>query len=370
MISFWSVLSATLWFVVVYLLLSILRDHTNFLMNHGTTAWSIAVVLTIARLLLPLDSEYMFVLRSYHLLPVVRRILDYQPVAGFSVSLLLKGLWLVGALCGLGFVAYPFVRDVLRFWDVEAVPLTPEIQAAAQRQGIKPGMICVTPILDGAKAFGLLHPTIYLPIRQYTEAEWAGIIKHEMCHIIGRDTWMKLGFLLFRCVFWWNPLVYLAEKSVNDILELRCDKATLNGMSDAERIAYMELVLLEAERTHEDPKPLVGASPFISPERKKLLLLRANEALNGPTRWDKTGVAVLLLSIILFAVSYTFILQPAEVPTQSNEDDPMFMTTSGTTYLKINSSGKYEMWIDGELKGIIPADALDDGLFQNLEVLP
>lgn len=81
MISFWSVLSATLWFALAFLLLGALRGHTNFLMRHGTMAWSMAVVMTLVRLLFPLDSKYMFVIRSYKLLPVLRRALDYQPVA-------------------------------------------------------------------------------------------------------------------------------------------------------------------------------------------------------------------------------------------------------------------------------------------------
>lgn len=78
MISIWSLFSSTLWFLLAFLLLFLLRDHTDFLMRHGTTAWSMAVVLTIVRLLLPLDSKRMIVLRSYRLLPKLRRVLNYD----------------------------------------------------------------------------------------------------------------------------------------------------------------------------------------------------------------------------------------------------------------------------------------------------
>lgn len=334
MISFWSVLSATLWFVVVYLFLLILRGHTNFLMRHGTAAWSIAVILTIVRLLLPLDSERMFVVRSYHLLPVVRRALDYQPVTGISVSLLLKGLWLAGTLCEIGLVVYGIIRDSLRLRDIPAVPLTPQVRAAAQRRNISKGMICMTPTVETAAARGLLHPTIFLPVRDFDETDLDCMLKHEMHHIAGHDSWLNLGFLLFRCVFWWNPLVHLAHKSVEEILELRCDAAVLNGMSRNERIVYIEVMQREGARACKERRPFFCVSHFVSQERANTLLLRANEALEGPNRMDKTAVAALVLSIVLFAVSYVFILQPAELPSQPQEDDPMFLTTSGTTYLK------------------------------------
>lgn len=370
MISFWSVLSATLWFVVVYLFLFILRGHTTFLMKHGTAVWPIAVVLTIVRFLLPLDSKRMFVLRSYHLLPILRRALDYQPVTGISVSLLLKGLWLAGTLCGVGFIIYGVIRDSRRLRDIPAVPLTPEVRAAAQRCGIKPGMICMTPVFDGAKAMGLLHPTIYLPDRQFNETDLVCMLKHEMNHIAGHDAWLNLGFLLFRCVFWWNPLVYLAEKSVDDILELRCDKTTLDGMSYEERVAYIELMKLEGERKCKTPKTFVGASNFVSPERANLLLLRASEALNGPKRWDKAAVAALVLSIVLFAVSYVFILQPAELPPTTDDSDSVMIISPETSYLKALPSGDYELWCDGEFLWSVSADELNDSFYQNLEVLP
>lgn len=369
MISFWSVLSATLWFVVVYLFLSILRGHTNFLMRHGTVAWSIAVVLTIVRLLLPLDSERMFVLRSYHLLPMVRRALDYQPVAGVSVSLLLKGLWLVGALCGIGFVVYGVIRDSWRLRDIPAVPLTPQVRAAAQQCNISTGMICMTPTFDTAKAKGLLHPTIFLPDRQFDETDLVFMLKHEMNHIAGHDGWLNLGFLLFRCVFWWNPLVHLAQDAVEEILELRCDAAVLNGMSEEERVAYTEVMKLEAGQERKSEPSFIGASNFVSPERANMLLLRAELALHEPPRWDKTAVAAFVLSLVLFAVSYIFILQPAGMP-PTEDMVPVNVVSSGTTYLKLAPTGEHEMWSDGELVGMIPADALDDGLFQNLEVLP
>lgn len=370
MISFWSVLSATLWFVLAFLLLCLLRGHTDFLMRHGVAAWSVAVVLTIARLLLPLDSKRMFVLRSYKLLPMVRRALDYQPVAGISVSLILKGLWLAGALCGIGFAVYGVIRDSRRLRDIPAVPLTPQVRAAAQQCDISTGMICMTPTIDMAMTQGLLHPTIYLPDRQFDETDLVCMLKHEMNHIAGHDAWLNLGFLLFRCAFWWNPLVHLAQEPVDEILELRSDNAVLKGMSDAERLTYAEALRRERVHGRKGHRSLVGASHFVSPDKANTLILRANAALEGPDRWDKVAVAALVLSIVLFAVSYVFILQPAELPPTTDDSDSVMIISPETSYLKALPSGDYELWCDGEFLWSVSVDELNDPFYQNLEVLP
>lgn len=370
MISFWSVLSATLWFALAFLLLGALRGHTNFLMRHGTMAWSMAVVMTLMRLLFPLDSKYMFVIRSYKLLPVLRRALDYQPVAGVTVRGILAGLWIAGSLLWLGFVIYGMVRDRRQLWEIPAVPLTPEVKAAARQCGLSESMICMTPAVSSPMTMGLLHPTVFLPVSVENKDDWLWIMKHEMTHIAGHDAWLRLAFLMFRCLFWWNPLVHLAQKSLADILELRCDKTVLNNMGTEERAAYVGAMRRAMAQADQGVSPFIGASAFVQPSRVNTLVLRARTAIDAAPQWDKTAVAALVVSIALFLASFAFILQPAELPPETDESDVVSVISSQTTYLKRLPSGEYEFWSDGEFVCIVSADMLKDEVFQNLEVLP
>lgn len=85
-------------------------------------------------------------------------------------------------------------------------------------------------------------------------------MKHEMTHIAGHDAWLRFAFLMFRCLFWWNPLVHLAQKSLADILELRCDKTVLNNMGTEERAAYvgaMRRAMAQADQGVSDRKSVV-----------------------------------------------------------------------------------------------------------------
>lgn len=372
MVSFWSVLSATLWFVLALLLLYALRDRTGFLMRHGVAVWSMAVVLTIVRLLLPLDSEHMLVLRSYRFLPMLRRGLDHPLAAGLTVSSFLKAVWLVGTLCGVGVVVFDIVRDSLRRYTLRRLQkssLPPDVCDAAQQCGIDTDMIFIAPYVDGPEVRGFIHPLILLPDAPYEVTDWVHILLHEKAHMDGQDAWLKAGFLVFRCIFWWNPLVHLAQKPVNEILELRCDKTVLTDMTPAERIAYVETLCHVGRHVQKRRSSLAGANFFASPTRADTLHLRAKTALDAPVRWDKTAVVSFVLSLLLFAASYAVILQPAGLP-PSEDVVPVSVVTTGTTYLKKLPSGDYELWCDGEFVWIVSADELNDELYQDLEVLP
>lgn len=369
MISVWSLFSSTLWFLLAFLLLFLLRGHTDFLMRHGTTAWSIAVVLTIVRLLLPLDVSYMVILRSYTVLPSLDDMLWYEPWPGISIKLVLASLWAVGAMVGLILIACGILRDRRRLGKLPVVPLTPQVQAAIQTCGMDADMIRVAPMLSTPIATGFFRPTVYLPDMEYPQADLVWILKHEMSHIAGRDAWWRLGFLLFRCLFWWNPLVHLAQKSVDDILELRCDKTVLHGVDEAQRLAYGEALCRAAQQTYEGAPSFVGAGTFVHPRKMESLILRVRIALDEPRRRDPGAILVLILSVALFMTSYVFILQPARLAPDTEDGVTSYGISTQTSYLKQLPSGDYEFWCDGEFFGTVHADDLQHEMYQGLEVL-
>lgn len=372
MISVWSVLSASLWFSVACLLLMLLRKHTNFLLRYGTAAWSAAILLTVVRLLLPLDLEYMIVLRSYRVLPVLREAMEYELTAGLTVKRLLAWLWLGGTLVWLGCVVFGMIRDDRNLGRAIKAPRSRQLKEAAERCGIPVGMIHVTPAITTPVSMGYIHPAIYLPDRPYVEGDLDLILKHEMTHLAGHDPWLCLGFLLFRCVFWWNPLVHFAQTAVREVLELRCDKTVLAGVEESERLAYVEALCRAGHQTYPGAPRFVEVGTFFAqPGETVTLALRAKMAMDAPAKRDKTALAALVLSVALFVVSFVFIPQPASFPEQEpTEAEPMFLTSPSTSYLKKTPSGEYELWSDGKFVFTVSSDMLNDELFQNMEVLP
>lgn len=370
MISLWSVCSATLWFSLCACLLFALRRNNDFLSRYGVAAWTGAMLLTVVRLLFPLDIRHTVVLRSYHVLPVFHDLLNYELFPGLSLIMLLVGIWTIGALVMLVLFLGHLLWDSWRLKQALLLPPSPSIRAAAQACGLDPGIIFVSPAVSSPMTSGLIRPTIYFPVDDYPEAALSCILRHEACHIRRHDAWIKLGLFLFHCLFWWNPLVRFAQRYVEDILELRADRAALENASSEEQTAYAEAMSYVAKQTCRRSHAFTGAVSFSQPRNSDLMILRAQLALNQPHPPKWRVLAIFTLSLALFVVSYLFIWQPAGFPPGKDEGVPIHIFYQQTSYLKQTPSGDYELWSNGEYAGSFPADALNDELFQNLEVFP
>lgn len=87
---------------------------------------------------------------------------------------------------------------------------------------------------------------LVLPKQSYTQQELSLIFRHELRHILRRDTQAKMFIGVYWAVCWFNPLSWLARKKVADDLELSCDEAVLSDADDATRRLYAELLLKTA----------------------------------------------------------------------------------------------------------------------------
>ncbi len=371
MISFWSVFSASLWFVVAFLLLYALRRQENFLMRYGVAVCFIVVILATVRLLLPLDNAHMIILRSYTLLPALNKVLKHELVEdGVLLEQLLWDIWIAGILVGLGGLAFCALRDQRKLKRLPVEPLSPQVCATIEACGLDEDRVRIAPRVATPMVAGFLCPVIYLPTQDYEETDLQWILRHEAGHIAGGDAWLRLGFLLFRCLFWWNPLVHLSQKLVDDILELRCDKVVLTGTDEDGRLAYVEALYHAASRVGEGVSSAVTAGSFVRPGRAGILAVRANMAINEsrPNRWKER--AALVLSATLFVASYAFIIQPAELPPGMEDGVEVVLVSPETSYLKELPSGDYEIWCDGEFSGYVTKNMRNDEVYRELEVLP
>ncbi|MGV3530790.1 MAG: M56 family metallopeptidase [Chthoniobacteraceae bacterium] len=107
---------------------------------------------------------------------------------------------------------------------------------------------------------GVWKPTILLPVgwwKQLTPAEFECVLLHELGHIRRGDLVWRWAFLIARALHWFNPLVWLAERSARVDQELACDEWVLSQACAPGSEAYGE-VLLKASI-------LLNAARFSSP---------------------------------------------------------------------------------------------------------
>ena len=89
---------------------------------------------------------------------------------------------------------------------------------------------------------GMIRPVIYLP-SELDPATADLVLAHEYAHLKRRDHWWKpLGFVLL-CVYWFNPVMWIAYILLCRDIELACDERVIQEMGTDIRTSYSEALL-------------------------------------------------------------------------------------------------------------------------------
>lgn len=184
-----------------------------------------------------------------------------------NAGLVLLVCYLTPALLMLGrlLIALQISRSIHKQADLLTEPQTTDLLTVLQtRLGISRQVsLRVSDTIDSPVSFGLLRPTILLPAhaRDWSTSIMTDVLLHELCHIKRLDWLTTLLALLVGCVFWMNPLVWLAVKRLREESEHSCDAAVLNaGRSDtdyAQSLLSVATRCIQARRSRHIRDPLM-----------------------------------------------------------------------------------------------------------------
>ena len=153
-----------------------------------------------------------------------------------------------------------------------------------------------TDAVNSACLYGVVHPAVYVNDNAgYNEF----IISHELTHYRHRDNWWALVRMLCVCIYWFNPLVWVAAHFHKEDCELFCDEAVIRNCSESGRQKYGE-VLLNAAARHSgrlsDIYLLSGASSGYRELKKRI------ERIAGSRKTYKSAAFVLIMIVVAVTV--------------------------------------------------------------------
>ena len=159
--------------------------------------------------------------------------------------------------------------------------------------------------------YGFFIKKIVLPektINNYCPEDISLILRHEVIHIAHHDSWKHLFLLFVQAINWFNPILFLLERELNEALEIYCDHESIIDKSDANaRYQYSDLLLSTIEMNHR--QSVVGFSITNSKTMEK----RVTFAMLQPRKPAKFLAFFIgfLICIIVFICSMAFYL-PSE----------------------------------------------------------
>jgi beta-lactamase regulating signal transducer with metallopeptidase domain len=178
-----------------------------------------------------------------------------QPKLHFSwlgaiagVYFLVAGI-LLGRL-GLGLVLSWRLRRRARVVPDEA--LAPALERETGKLGLRRvPQVAESEALSVPATLGVIRPMILLPPgwQEWNEGRTTAVLAHELSHIARRDPLRQLLGSLHRAIFWFSPLGWWLDSTLDELAELASDDAALRAGADRERYAEALLDFFTALKT-------------------------------------------------------------------------------------------------------------------------
>jgi beta-lactamase regulating signal transducer with metallopeptidase domain/tetratricopeptide (TPR) repeat protein len=157
---------------------------------------------------------------------------------------------------------------------------------------------------------GLFRPVILLPqslIEKLTASQLRAVLLHEFIHLRRHDVWVNCAQTLLQIVYWWHPLLWIANARVRRVREEAVDDAVMCALS-AEAEVYAPTLLEVAKLAFARPLASLGLVGIL--ESRSALRHRIERLLNFTTP-RRAGVSVV--SVICLA-AFTALAVPMGEP--------------------------------------------------------
>ena len=221
---------------------------------------------------------------------------------------------------------------------------------------------------------GVVNKRILLPAKEYSEQELYYIILHEYMHLKNNDVLAKLLINIICALYWWNPLVYLLRKDMQQSLEIRCDGQVSKRMDSISKSNYLAVMLEEFKdncRTDERQRYYNSVMPLFEEHSEKLIerFQLVSDRKNGTS--IKGNLVATVITICLLKASYSFVLQSKYAcPIEEIEnDDISYSVDSDNSYITFRD-GEYILH-SGQREKVISEEAaqmmIEEGGFPFIE---
>lgn len=148
---------------------------------------------------------------------------------------------------------------------------------------------------------GLMRPVILLPrslAEQLPDAQLKAVLLHELMHLRRGDVWVNCAQALIQIVFWWHPLLWLANARIRSLREEAVDDAVMLALDDKAE-SYAPTLLEVAKFALDRPLASLGLVGIL--ESRSALRQRIERLLvfSAPR---KAGLTILsIIGVVAFA---------------------------------------------------------------------
>lgn len=180
--------------------------------------------------------------------------------------------------------------------------------------------------------FGILRPKIILQDHILADEELlAHVLIHELMHIKKFHILLNHLVNIVACIYWYNPLLWLSLKYIDQDIEINCDKLVVQQLGDTikNRKEYCMSMLKLLEIGSNTNNFVLK----LNPNKERILIMK---------RWKKT-----ITGLVVFISTFTFCL-PVFANVADLSQDRVEVLGQELNNFEINTDGTVEIISDEE----------------------
>lgn len=364
-VTVFSFFVAVVWSAVVALIMCFFIKKRYFVRIFGISSILSLYFIPFIRVMLPVEFSFTKVITNVFLWNKLYEYLCIDKIMVFDKPMLriylLLIIYFAGVLVCTILFAMRYTRAVIKIERLDFLcnirekdALERVLQTLNKPFNIK---LLIASEAESPMAMGVLHKKIILPAQTYSDEELYFVLLHEVTHFLNHDLLLKILVQALCCVFWWNPIVYLLQKDLEQVLEIKCDLAVVKEMDKEQKVTYLSTIInvIKQQKTHFKKHGFEVAS-LIGSNQEKSLVERFKIVSDEKKNVNSVAAKVVWNIGIVCAIflSYLFVIQPiydAPVEEIVTEEDVYEMNPENTVlvqqrdgnYLVIHESGYQEV---------------------------
>jgi beta-lactamase regulating signal transducer with metallopeptidase domain len=404
-ISIYSMISALLFFNGGLLIAAILGINRRFLLLDSAPFLVIMFFLSLVRLVLPIDLPFSRVIRSEDVLPQISMVLEAKVIWHVTIKQTIFIAWLSGAIVVVLWKVWLLINEYLKTKKFRSIP-DKRLEQLSEELFNNKADVVRSPDVDLPIVTGFLKAHIFVPELDIEDKFLKYILLHEYQHIKGHDIVIKVFYLMLAGLFWWNPLIFIFQKELDNLLEIRCDAGVAKKLPDEEKPDYLLSILAvikkasdkkEARRTALRAEMLTSrddqlasdsseegmghieqavskaiSSKLIVPTDGSFIKFRFELVTNSSKRSNQYKMTALtVLAVAIFIASYFVIIQPAYFHPEVDgvQGFSASQEVKSDSYIVENPDGTFDMYFNGYLVEELSAEEIKLPPYSNLEII-
>ena len=324
-INVFSVLMSVLFSMGFILMVHLLRKKEFSLRSYGIPLVLFLCGLCLCRMVFTIELPFTQPIRLETLLNsaymAIREKKEFLPGLQLTVLELLGYFWLGGAIITCAAFLLGYLKNLFglsKYRGNSTSDIESMLQTVQEESGSSLRVsVCICPEISIPMGAGIVKKRIYLPAVDFSGEELYYILKHEYAHFLGHDLIVKLLICLFCCVYWWNPAVYVLKRDIDQILEIRADISATKDFSKDAKLGYLTVILelMKAAKATRNRFFRHTAAPLFA-EKDSQALVERFRIISKPIKRTRLvrRIAFVLISLLVFIGSYSFVFQPAYEP--------------------------------------------------------